>query len=489
MALARVGREVLVLESGGLEPDADSARLNGGRMHGLPALPLTETRYRGLGGSTARWEGRCLALDPLDFEPRPWVPESGWPFPASELDPFYRDAWRWCGLPASLDEVREAELAAAEGLGLGDRLALRYAVMHPVRFGGRYRAALARSPRIRVLLRATVREILTSAGGEAVIGVEAVTGSGVSFRVRAARTVLAASGIENPRLLLLARGGRGLGGGPLGRFFMDHPYLNGMAIHRPDPGLVAAFRQTSRGRHGLLTLGERLLRSERLLNSAGYLVPVWPFMESASYERRSVRAVRELVHHLRVRPTGVRLRDRFGAALPGFGPASLLAARRLRQRWSRPPKALLRIVVEPAPLGSNRIELGTELDALGMPLPEIHWRIAELERRSYDRYLECVAAWVTRSALGRPEPLFPPGDESWIAGMHNGKHPMGATRMHDDPARGVVDRHGRVHGVANLYVTGASVFPTYGIANSTLTIVALALRLADHLASNAARAT
>jgi len=63
---------------------------------------------------------------------------------------------------------------------------------------------------------------------------------------------------------------------------------------------------------------------------------------------------------------------------------------------------------------------------------------------------------------------------------------MGGTRMHDDPRHGVVDRHSRVHGIENLFVAGSSVFPTYSFANPTVTIVALAVRLADHLGSRPA---
>jgi choline dehydrogenase-like flavoprotein len=65
--------------------------------------------------------------------------------------------------------------------------------------------------------------------------------------------------------------------------------------------------------------------------------------------------------------------------------------------------------------------------------------------------------------------------------MAGGKHHIGTTRMHADPKQGVVDPDCRIHGLANLYVAGSSVFPTSGYANPTLTIVALALRLADHL--------
>jgi choline dehydrogenase-like flavoprotein len=72
-------------------------------------------------------------------------------------------------------------------------------------------------------------------------------------------------------------------------------------------------------------------------------------------------------------------------------------------------------------------------------------------------------------------------EEGFEVPGHGAYHHIGTTRMSDDPRRGVVDRHGLVHGTANLYVVGSSVFPTCGYANPTLTLVALALRLADRL--------
>jgi choline dehydrogenase-like flavoprotein len=71
--------------------------------------------------------------------------------------------------------------------------------------------------------------------------------------------------------------------------------------------------------------------------------------------------------------------------------------------------------------------------------------------------------------------------EEWSKNMDWGNHHLGTTRMHADPKKGVADADGQVHGVANLYVAGSSLFPTYGASNPTLNLVALTLRLADHL--------
>jgi choline dehydrogenase-like flavoprotein len=92
---------------------------------------------------------------------------------------------------------------------------------------------------------------------------------------------------------------------------------------------------------------------------------------------------------------------------------------------------------------------------------------------------------LTKFGLGRlvEDPSLDP--EGWPVSLSSGMHHMGTTRMHDDPRQGVVDANCRVHDLANLYVAGSSVFPTGGVANPTLTNVALAIRLADHLKQTA----
>ena len=72
-------------------------------------------------------------------------------------------------------------------------------------------------------------------------------------------------------------------------------------------------------------------------------------------------------------------------------------------------------------------------------------------------------------------------DTTWPLSLTGGHHHMGTTRMHVDPKRGVANENCQVHGISNLFIAGSSLFPTSGCANPTLTIVALAVRLADHM--------
>ena len=110
----------------------------------------------------------------------------------------------------------------------------------------------------------------------------------------------------------------------------------------------------------------------------------------------------------------------------------------------------------------------------------LNWRLTNVERRSYRRAQEMVALEFGRLDLGRVHAKALP-EGGWPEDMVGSRHHLGTTRMSDDDRTGVVDASCRVHGIANLYIAGGSVFPTSGYANPTLTIVALALRLGDEL--------
>ena len=145
------------------------------------------------------------------------------------------------------------------------------------------------------------------------------------------------------------------------------------------------------------------------------------------------------------------------------------------------PRFALSNACEQVPNAESRVQLSYERDALGMKRVALKWRLSALDRDSVRRSHEILAREIGRAGLGRVKPGLGDASGTWPADMNGARHHLGTTRMHADPKQGVVDADARVHGVANLYVAGSSVFPTSGSANPTLTIVALALRLADHL--------
>jgi choline dehydrogenase-like flavoprotein len=321
-----------------------------------------------------------------------------------------------------------------------------------------------------VLLHATVIGFDTGDGGFAVTGVRVATPRG-ELRVEASVVVLAAGGIENARLLLLS--GLGNQRDLVGRFFMEHPYVASGLLHPAGAGRETAFyhRHQEGGTRisGVFTLREELLRRERLVNAAiflrargqGHLVT----------ETEAVHSIEVLAAALRRGAVPPRAGRRLATALARPDRLAFAAALRLGLIGGGPIG--LRAFTEPVPDPANRVTLTDERDRLGRPRVRVAWRMCELERRSLARIHELLDQALRDRGLG--------GLELRAAEPAGVGHHIGTTRMHRDPARGVVDEHCRVHGVANLFLAGSSVFPAAGLANPTLTIIALALRLADRI--------
>ena len=176
-----------------------------------------------------------------------------------------------------------------------------------------------------------------------------------------------------------------------------------------------------------------------------------------------------------------------GNVASNFGSLSKSIYRKYFNEEAR--RQLLRLVnvIEPSPNPNSRVTLNANRDRLGMRRVDLDWRLNAADQRTLIESHDVIAAELGRTGLGRMLREFEPGEQDWTDGMTHGWHHMGTTRMHDDERQGVVDRNCRVHGLDNLYIAGSSVFPTYGYAQPTLTIVALALRLTDHLFEEFAR--
>ena len=134
-------------------------------------------------------------------------------------------------------------------------------------------------------------------------------------------------------------------------------------------------------------------------------------------------------------------------------------------------------LTEQVPDHDNRITLGTGVDALGMPRVRQHWRLTETDLQGVAGALHAYKDGFAKAGIGeRDLELNQGAPQIMYASLH---HPMGTTRMYDDPNPGVVDAECRVHGTENCFIASAGVFPTGGYANATLTVLALAIRIAD----------
>ncbi|MGF1563324.1 MAG: FAD-dependent oxidoreductase [Geminicoccaceae bacterium] len=500
-ALKDSGMRIILLESGGHGFHHRPQFLYAGELSGAPNYALTHARFRQYGGSTTRWMAQCVPLDRIDLSDRPWISESGWPITFDDLAAWYDDAARFCQLTSTSFAVEPWVERAGPALPLeGDDFSTGVIQFgYPRDLGQSYRATLDAAGNIDVFLFANVVALETNAAATTVRSVRVQTFAGTSWQCRARDVVLACGGIENARLLLasnrIAPNGLGNVYDQVGRYFMDHPYLTtgffepsdavcARGLHviehhdGQDFGLAGKIQQG----HAVYGLSAALQRRAQVNNVAGYFIRTDSYRCQPAYFARGGAALSyffELARHQRM-PDGElwsRTGDLFGD--PGSALATLNAA--WRERRQPDHKLALRTIVETTPNAASRVTLGDRRDALGMPRVKVHWQINEDDKRGLALFRARLAATLAERGLGR---LIDDPSENvlgWPVSFRGGKHHIGTTRMHDDPKRGVVDRHCRVHGMSNLHIAGSSVFTTGGWANPTLTIVALALRLAARL--------
>ncbi|MGA2780054.1 MAG: GMC family oxidoreductase [Steroidobacteraceae bacterium] len=490
------GLNLMLLEAGGQDYELPAQKLYRGQIVGRPYYRLDACRWRMFGGGTNRWGGWCRPLDRADYAERAWLALSGWPISAESLQVYEEAAATLFELPSprfDLDAWRDRMPSplALDGTNFENGL-----IQHSpeTNFADRYGPRLIAAPNIRVMLHANVTELKLDADSRCVREVTVATLTGRRIAVRAKAVVLAAGGIENARLLLASRGDRAAGVGNefdmVGRCFMEH-------LHVHMGHLIAATGTPDRGFYRKETYGAARLRGVVMPTAAAqehhHLLSTSIAIEGPSYSQGTAYlgwppAV--MFAPVRVyRAFRGRGLTRVSDKLKYFSHAAHSVPNRLRTWWearralsdaaiSGPGLAYsLHFRAEQAPDPANRVVLGEQRDALGMPQSRLEWQISPFDARSITEWLALLRQDVKARGIGE---VIPPPD-NWQDRVIGGPHHMGTTRMSADPRRGVVDADCRVHSVDNLYIAGSSVFATSGHANPTFTLVALALRLADTL--------
>jgi choline dehydrogenase-like flavoprotein len=376
-----------------------------------------------------------------------------------------------------------------------DELAVRWWSFDPMfdRFTIDRAADLEQSSRCTLIVNATVREVMLADDKGSIERLDVRTPSGRKIDVRARHYLLAAGGIENPRILLasnsVAPHGVGNAYDLVGRYFMEHPHARGGRIlGKAEWRWLSAFAK--RRVNGVevspsITPAESLQRREGLLNTALTIGVRQPAGGSYPLAKRAYLHVKHRTAPTRTGRSMWKMTKQLARGYTGLtGPLHPW----LMKRLNRLDLALV-IRAEQAPNPDSRVMLTGEKDALGMPRIALDWRLSAIDVDSVSGLVAALDRESRRLGLGAVEPaawLDDPkkvwvSDELVSAHPIGGFHHMGTTRMASDPRRGVTDGWGRVHGLPNLYIAGSSLFPTAGWANPTLTILALALRTADRI--------
>lgn len=451
------GLRIAVLESGKDHPTPLGSRLRTVVSEGL--VIREDSRERVLGGASTTWTGLSALLDPIDLEPRHWAGTTGWPIKHEDLLAWYEGAaarYRFppprdfeLGASPQLRKLRAAGMLRPVWERLEEKIFL--AADPPQNFGAEWKVTYA-GPTVDLWLDATVLELAGESNPRRV-AYGRVRSSGGRVRLLRARVfVLATGAIENARILLLSRSlwpeGLGNDTDQVGRYLMNHPkgYKGVVRFQPPVADLPYFFGCLQRGVSGYAGLRLRESEQRRLgvLNSYVRLEPLIGWTGNA----------------------GAQWLVRFGFSRLFRGRARIRAAR-------------VRNFMEMEPDPENRVLLSEVHDEYGQPVALVRHRPTARDRRSLIELHTALAEEFSRTGIGRLDDRVDDGDP-WPIDM-DASHHMGTTRMGTDPATSVVNPDLRLHEVENVYLAGSSVFPTGGCANPTYTIVALSIRLADHL--------
>jgi len=425
LEFANTPYQVLLLESGGLDFDAETQDLMAGPASGVPYFALDDSRYRMLGGSTFRWGARTAPFKPLDFETRDWLPVSGWPIARDELDAYYERVFDLIGIHRPFEfDGRVWNHVKARPLDL-DMDQFEYTAFQFGRnllFGSVYRDALQAASNVNVLLGANVLDIETGARANHVESLAVGHSGGRRYSVKASRYVLAAGGIENARLLLLSdrANPQGLANGNdlVGRYFMEHPTVSAGTIVSKDPQrLLDAFSP------GLL----RNFQHRRLPHQLSwYQKNKWLMLRLGAIARDPFSIVTNTVRH------ALGLPNRF-----------------------KIDSVYLELRTEQEPNPDSRVTLAKETDAFGLRRAHLHWALTRRDKQTMRVLAEHVGSELERLEVGRLEiaDWLASDDLSFGPDLVGGHHHMGTTRMSADPRQGVVNSDCRAHEVDNVGVS------------------------------------
>lgn len=482
------GLRVLLLEAGGErpvpgEPDVRAAEIAHPAFHD----PVDIVAASALGGSTHWWGGRCVPFDESDFR--------HWPLSYADMLPWWEKAAEFLG-GRSISE--SAPPPAFQNLKRFD--ALRDECWGPELNMGR---------RWRTRIRAADGPVIVTGGRVTGIVRDGARATGVRIgdrTLRARRIVLTSGGLGSLKLLLLLqREAPSLFGDALGRFYMGHLTGSIALIAPTDRADVQAFTPRDIGNH--ITARRRLRPAPQTITDDNILnIAFWfenggagnPEHGDATASARYL-AARMLRFGRGEGALGPHLanvaRAPWSAASGLANAAYLLAAARLTGRHPRPTRLTpaaanawrLDYHAEQPPHASNRISLADTLDSAGLPKLKIDFRMQDEEIEAVVRAHDLLDADLQQAGAGK---LIFAGNRahriaSVRAAARDGYHQLGGAAMGRD-ATSIVDTNLAVRGLENLYIASGSVFPSGGQANPTLTIVALARRLAAHIAQDRA---
>lgn len=480
--LARLGKHVVLLESGGPEveaPTQDLYRSEVTESHEHRGVHIG--RFRVHGGTTRKWGGQILELDEIDFSRRDWVDGSGWPISKAELRPFYERALELEGLSGVTRDDTAVWRALGKASPVLPQMQPYFSRWCPEPDFSRLHRQQLEGPAITVWLHANVVETVEEDGRVRAVRCRTLGGQEAIFH--ADDSIFCLGAIESVRFFLQPRAG-GLpwnASGLLGRHFQDHIDCNAAAVEITDRrrfhDVFDNVYLNGYKYHSKMRLQPSVERERETLNVAATMYFVSGLDETLDRTKTTAKkllrgrvgevSAGEVLRLTRNLPLLAAQTTRYGLAHRAYNPPSA-------QVW-------LRVHCEQEPTSESSLSLADERDALGMLRTRLDWRISERECGTIQEFVRQAERALEGMASLTPDADLMSGDAAFVARCDDSNHHMGGMRMAASAREGVVDLDLRLHGTRNCYVCSGAVFPTGGFSNPTHTVLALAVRLAQHL--------
>jgi choline dehydrogenase-like flavoprotein len=519
LELAGSGHRVVLVESGGHAFDAEAQRLGDAVGEDPGHVPMSVATRRQIGGASNLWGGRCVPFDPVDFQPRKVVGDARWPVSYGELAGYFPRACEWCVCGEAVFDAREipslAKRSLIPGWPGGDVRATsleRWSL--PTNFRRQYRARLEASPLITLVTKLTCTEIVCNRDRSSVAHLIGRTLGGNRVIVRAARYVLACGGLETTRLLFasseLHPEGLGNHSGHLGRWYMAHIEARIARIHFTTPPRET-IHDYERDDDGVYVRRRFTFSPEFLLENDLPNIAMWlenpeigdPLHGSGILSLVYLMLVSPLGRHLvseGIRAHQIKTKSptsnwpHWANIARDLGPTARFALSfgylRVVKRGRKAPGFFIPSASNVYPLfyhgehlphHDSRVAPTAERDSLGVPRLRTQLHINDVDLQSAVRAHEHFDRYLRRHRLGYLEYLHDDPIGAIREQVFGGCHQAGTTRMSARPEDGVLDPNLALHGFEDLFVASSSAFVTSSQANSTLMILVLTLRLADHL--------
>ena len=462
--------DVLLLEAGGMDYSEESQNVYVGESIGFTSYTLKNRGGRWLGGSSNLWAGRCHPYTSDDFKKRDHIKYSGWPIQKKDLDPYHEETKKILDLP--VHHKQKFYKGWTDILEKPNEYftAIKFFYSRPpTNFRTKYESELKSRKNIHCYINANLTDMILNESLSDIEKIEVQNYKKGLFDVTAKRFVLAAGGIEIPRLLLnfnkqLSKG-IGNENDLLGRFFSDHPHSHvGYIVIEDDAAnafLGKEKPEQSEYAFSSLIPTEKFQKNEKLEN---FMLQVSPFSYVFSRSTYFKNKLKDILCSTEITKN---LTENVMSCSPHYH-----------------HDGELMILQEQEPNPASRVSLGTEVDRFGLKRAVLDWQFVENDMQTCKKATIRFAKTFARSNLGRvkvDEWLLQPNIKYDTKHMGGGFHHMGTTRMGISPTEGVVDSNAKVFGVGNLYIAGPSIFPTGGCTNAGYTVVQMTLRLADHL--------